>query len=307
MNGMENKRPLLSICIPTYNRAEILDKTLFLLFSNPDFNVDEIEVVVSDNCSTDHTKQIVNKYPFVKYFCNEKNVRDANFSYALQRGSGEYLKLLNDTVRFPSGSLKFILDTIKKNISTKDALLFYERRSNSQVEIVNCDTLNQFIAYTSFYTTWISNFGLWRQDLYIIKDIALCDTLLLQVAWSYKLAQVKSVKIYFGHYFIVFPVAVTKKRGYNVFEIFIKNYLGFSRRYLKQGTISYWTFEKNKFVLFYRFIAIRVIWLMFHSKNIIYFNNQGSWKIILKEYSYCPYFWIIILCGSLWYLFKKDK
>ena len=36
---MENKRPLLSICIPTYNRAEILDKTLFLLFSNPDFNV----------------------------------------------------------------------------------------------------------------------------------------------------------------------------------------------------------------------------------------------------------------------------
>lgn len=53
---MENKRPLLSICIPTYNRAEILDKTLFLLFSNPDFNVDEIEVVVSDNCSTDHTK-----------------------------------------------------------------------------------------------------------------------------------------------------------------------------------------------------------------------------------------------------------
>lgn len=58
MNGMENKRPLLSICIPTYNRAEILDKTLFLLFSNPDFNVDEIEVVVSDNCSTDHTKQL---------------------------------------------------------------------------------------------------------------------------------------------------------------------------------------------------------------------------------------------------------
>lgn len=96
----------------------------FFTFSNPDFNVDEIEVVVSDNCSTDHTKQIVNKYPFVKYFCNEKNVRDANFSYALQRGSGEYLKLLNDTVRFPSGSLKFILDTIKKIYQLKMRYFF---------------------------------------------------------------------------------------------------------------------------------------------------------------------------------------
>lgn len=304
---MENKQPLLSICIPTYNRAKILDETLSLLFSNPDFNSNEIEVIVSDNCSTDCTKQVVDKYRLVKYFCNKKNVRDINFSYVLQFGTGVYLKLLNDTVRFSPGSLKFMLDVIKENLSNKEALFFYEKRNKSQTKIVYCNTLNQFIANTSFCTTWIGNFGLWSQDLYIVKDVELCDTLLLQVAWTYQLVRVKSARIYFGHYFEVFSVPVTKKSGYNVFKVFIDNYLSFSRIYLKQGEISYITFEKNKFILFYRFIAIRVIWLLFHSKNIIYFDNENSWKIILKEYGYYPYFWIITLCGSLCYLFKKNE
>jgi abequosyltransferase len=62
---------LLSICIPTFNRSEVLDNTLNSLFSNSEFNSNQIEVIVSDNCSTDNTVQVVTKYPLVKYYRNK--------------------------------------------------------------------------------------------------------------------------------------------------------------------------------------------------------------------------------------------
>jgi glycosyltransferase involved in cell wall biosynthesis len=56
-------QPLLSICIPTFNRAYILEKTLHSIVSQKIFqDTNEIEVIVSDNCSSDNTFEIVNKY-----------------------------------------------------------------------------------------------------------------------------------------------------------------------------------------------------------------------------------------------------
>ena len=49
--------PILSICIPTYNRADILNKSLYILTSNEAFD-DQTEVVIVDNCSTDHTPSV---------------------------------------------------------------------------------------------------------------------------------------------------------------------------------------------------------------------------------------------------------
>ena len=55
--------PLLSICIPTYNRAEILDKSLESITKQDIFQkTDEVEIIVSDNCSQDNTHNIVHKY-----------------------------------------------------------------------------------------------------------------------------------------------------------------------------------------------------------------------------------------------------
>lgn len=52
--------PLLSICIPTLNRAAFLYRTLRLITETPVFqNGNEVEVVVSDNASTDATEEIV--------------------------------------------------------------------------------------------------------------------------------------------------------------------------------------------------------------------------------------------------------
>lgn len=73
-----NNPPSLSICIPTYNRWYIIEKTINSVCSQPEFNSWEIELIVSDNASTDNTEQIVKdfqkKYENIKYFKNSSNI-----------------------------------------------------------------------------------------------------------------------------------------------------------------------------------------------------------------------------------------
>ena len=77
-------QPSLSICIPTYNRADILKKALESICSDPAFlTTKEIEVVISDNASTDRTRLVsqyfVNNYPGkVIYHRNEENTFERN-------------------------------------------------------------------------------------------------------------------------------------------------------------------------------------------------------------------------------------
>ncbi|WP_276374003.1 glycosyltransferase family 2 protein [Chryseolinea sp. H1M3-3] len=53
---------LLTIAIPTYNRAKLLDRQLTWLSQAVKGFEDEIEIFVSDNCSTDNTQEVINKW-----------------------------------------------------------------------------------------------------------------------------------------------------------------------------------------------------------------------------------------------------
>lgn len=108
---MKNNNPVISICIPTYNRDNILRENMERLLVLPSFD-DDVELVVSDNASTDSTSSIVRelcaKYPdkSIIYSCNSENIRDLNFLKVLSLGHGTYLKLLNDYTSFSDADLR---------------------------------------------------------------------------------------------------------------------------------------------------------------------------------------------------------
>jgi glycosyltransferase involved in cell wall biosynthesis len=59
----ENKQPILSICVPTYNREKCLRRLLdSIVFQKEFIDTNDVEVVISDNASTDSTKELVNEY-----------------------------------------------------------------------------------------------------------------------------------------------------------------------------------------------------------------------------------------------------
>lgn len=122
--------PLLSICIPTRNRAAFLYRTLRSITETPVFqNGNEVEVVVSDNASTDATEEIVKifteKYGNkIVYSRNETDIHDENFGKALRLAGGEFLKLNNDTFWFEGNGLERLLSKIKQYKKERPVLCF---------------------------------------------------------------------------------------------------------------------------------------------------------------------------------------
>lgn len=89
--------PLVTIGIPTYNRAkgylrEALESALAQTYPH-------IEIVVADNCSTDGTGAVVASYadPRVRYFRHDPGIKpNDNFNFCLQQAKGAYFLLLHD-------------------------------------------------------------------------------------------------------------------------------------------------------------------------------------------------------------------
>jgi|GEM_PF-3224889 len=106
---------LLSICIMTYNRADLLKITLeSILNNNPGKN---IEIVISDNCSVDHSAEVVSRYKeaqyAIRYFRNEINYGfDGNVKKSIERARGKYIWLFSDDDIMPDGLLKHVVNSL---------------------------------------------------------------------------------------------------------------------------------------------------------------------------------------------------
>ena len=68
-----NMSKLLTIVIPTYNRADLLKYTMELMAEQINRNAEYVDVIICDNASIDHTKDIVS------------NIRDAGISVQYKR------------------------------------------------------------------------------------------------------------------------------------------------------------------------------------------------------------------------------
>lgn len=117
--------PQLTICIPTYNRARFLRTTLnHLLKQIRDWT--SVQVLISDNASTDETHSVVESFrkvhPALSYQCNERNLgMDENAFRAIEAAAGTYVWLLSDDdIPLPG-----VFDEIMKNIAGANAGLLY--------------------------------------------------------------------------------------------------------------------------------------------------------------------------------------
>ncbi|MCM8821620.1 MAG: glycosyltransferase [Candidatus Omnitrophica bacterium] len=123
ING-ESKLPLLSIGIPTYNGEQHIKEAIDSVIAQLDDLEDEIEIVISDNASTDSTPEIVKqcaqRFNFIRYFRNQHNTGfDRNVDLLFERATGKYVWILSDDDSLREGALKKFLTRLKeyKNVS----------------------------------------------------------------------------------------------------------------------------------------------------------------------------------------------
>ena len=109
---------LLTIAIPTYNRLEYLKELLPRLLKQCE-PYPEIEVLVSDNCTTDGTFQYVRDVSAinsqVRYRRNFTNVGgDENFVLCVESAHGEYVWLFSDDELLCDGAIETVITILKK-------------------------------------------------------------------------------------------------------------------------------------------------------------------------------------------------
>lgn len=109
----------LSFCIPTYNRAKCLSQCLASIIDDLGGDRERIEIVVSDNASSDNTRDVVagaqRSFSNVKYHRNGNNVGfDKNLINAINFATGEYVFLLSDDDAVIPGSIKYVLDKLEE-------------------------------------------------------------------------------------------------------------------------------------------------------------------------------------------------
>lgn len=113
---------LLTIAIPTFNRASFLDQQLTWLATAIKGFESECEIIISDNCSTDKTQEIINKWRQIftqTTFTTNKNQTNigvmANIAYCFQAARTEYVWVIGDDDPIQERTLGYVIHNLKNH------------------------------------------------------------------------------------------------------------------------------------------------------------------------------------------------
>lgn len=200
MNEHLDKKPLVSILIPTFNRAMLLKRAVESVLKQ---DYPNIEIIISDNASEDNTTDIVNSFSSekIKYIKREKNIGAVlNGIEGYKNVSGKYYMLLCDddylvSNTFISNSVEVmenndnisVIKSVVKTINSNDGTIFIDRYYSRQC-IKGIDYLLNY--GTEKYNNIVSFFGFFRKDVIdktelFTKEIPNLDTWLYLYSFLY--------------------------------------------------------------------------------------------------------------------------
>lgn len=127
----------LTVAIPTFNRAELLDKQLSWLQGAIRGHEDECEVIISDNASTDNTDAVISRHTasLVEAGVDVSHVRQRenlgairNIAYCINNGTGEYVWTISDDDEIADDAIDSILEWLRRHDDLSVLILNFSSR-----------------------------------------------------------------------------------------------------------------------------------------------------------------------------------
>ncbi|MGH2415704.1 MAG: glycosyltransferase family 2 protein, partial [Brasilonema sp.] len=113
---------LLTIAIPTYNRASFVEQQLTWLAKAIEGFESECEVLICDNCSEDSTQEIIKKWEPVfnnTTFRSHRNSENIglmrNLAYCLKSATSKYVWVIGDDDPIHELALAYVINNLKKH------------------------------------------------------------------------------------------------------------------------------------------------------------------------------------------------
>ena len=150
---MTEKEPLLSICIPTYNREKYLKRLLDSVVCQKEFkDTDDVDIVVDDGPSSDNTESMVKEYikkywNKIKYYRNPVRIwMCPAFLEALDYWTWKYLRLFGSDNVMGEHALKTVLNAIKSTYPKTVMMMWCKNKNNFEM-ILNFNWFSDFSSY----------------------------------------------------------------------------------------------------------------------------------------------------------------
>jgi hypothetical protein len=298
---LKNK-PLLSICIPSFQRIELLRNTLNSIYSQAaDVTLDDFEVIVSDNDPQKKLQCLSKEFNYENYHYFSTNCEGfLNSFHSLTYANGLFIKLHNSQMMWEPGSLKKVIDIVRENQDNK-AFIFW----SNGVKYLHCNSyyydFDSFLSEVSYQCTWSNGFSIWKDDFDQILQVPL-NNIFPQT--SLLLTQKSKLKYVLCDLPLFKMQKVPKKGGYNVFNAFGVEFLKLIESSYKMGHVSKKTFKKIKIDLLLRFFP-----KIYFKTNIIRVENydtKGLRKSLSEFYPFYCYY-IIVFFGVFFvphYIYK---
>ena len=179
------KIPKVSIGLPVYNGEKYLNKTLENLLGQSFTN---IEIVISDDGSSDSTKDICKKYSDkdsrIRYFRQKNNfgMPVKNFRFVLDNAVGEYFMFASHDDTWSHKYIEELVNILDNNPDCSLAFSNYKIKNLLGEGEINIEVSSS--VSNSKYTRYLSRivetvpaliFGLFRKNLITSKDLILAD------------------------------------------------------------------------------------------------------------------------------------
>lgn len=109
--------PLVSICIPTYNRVKLLERTLRSALAQTYAN---LEIIISDNSDNFISRDLVSSFndARIRYFKNETNIGFINnIDKVMSLATGKFINVLMDDDLLKPQAIEKMVEAFEKNPS----------------------------------------------------------------------------------------------------------------------------------------------------------------------------------------------
>lgn len=162
MSRITKEQPLVSIIIPTYNRAHLIEETLNSVLAQ---TYPYWECIVVDDGSTDHTSQVLQQYidkdPRFQYYQRPKDrPKGANAcrNYGFEKSIGAYVNWFDDDDLMNENFLKKAFLIIKSKNTTNFFISDYKMFKNS-IDNIIFEKRNEVNLILEDYISGKINFG----------------------------------------------------------------------------------------------------------------------------------------------------
>lgn len=292
--------PLLTICIPIYNRQKYLERQLARFYEDKELIGDRVQLVVVDNCSDDDLHECCINYEqrglHLQYHRHKTNIGpDGNFEWCFYHSEGKYTWLLgSDDILRPG-----VLQKVVGALESVECGLFHLSMRQMPTDLTVFHSSDEMAVSVNYWITFLSANIIRTESL---KDIDLSryrQSFMIQVpAYLNACYSYPDNAVFFTPNLFERDDDSKNNGGYNIFEVFVTNLYGIYTSFIAKGTLSRRAFNRIKKIEYKEFLLGFVIrFLVFKEKSN--FSIEGGWSRLLRYYWNKGYFYLYLVYASL--------